>query len=80
MGSRKPIGSPQTVEPNGYISAVFAPHAARVFAVSDGRAGLSWDVSPEDWKQHACAVAGRELTPAEWSDALPGRPYEALCR
>jgi WD40 repeat protein/DNA-binding SARP family transcriptional activator len=79
LGTRKPIGSLQTVEPNGYIAAAFAPDGKRVFAVSDGRFGLDWDVSPEDWKQHACRVAGRELTPAEWRDALPSRPYKAVC-
>jgi hypothetical protein len=31
------------------------------------------------FKQHACDVAGRELRAREWSDALPGRPYRAVC-
>ena len=80
LASRKPVGSTQAVDPpNGYISAVFAPDGKRAFAVSDGRAGVRWEVSPEVWKQHACAVAGRELSEREWSDALPGRPYEAVC-
>ncbi len=79
VAGRKPVGSPQMVEPNSYVSAVFAPDGRRVFAVSAGRVGLRWEVSPEAWKQHACAVAGRELSASEWSDALPGRPYRAVC-
>ena len=74
VASRKPVGSPQPVEPNSYVAAVFAPDSKRVFAVSAGTAGLRWEISPEAWKQHACAVAGRELSAREWSDALPGRP------
>ena len=79
VASRKPLGSPQPVQPNHYIAAVFAPDGQRVFAVSDGRFGVRWTVSPEVWKQHACAVAGRELSVREWSDARPGRPYRAAC-
>jgi WD40 repeat protein len=79
VASRKPVGSPQTVEPNSYVAAVFAPDGKRVFAVSEGPHGVRWEVSPEVWKQHACAVAGRELSAREWSDALPGRPYRAVC-
>jgi WD40 repeat protein len=79
VASRKPIGSPQTVEPNSYVAAVFAPDGNTVFAVSAGRSGVRWEVSPQIWKQHACAVAGRELSAVEWSDALPGRPYRAVC-
>ena len=36
-------------------------------------------MSPEAWKRHACLVAGRELTADEWSEALPGRPYQSAC-
>lgn len=80
VASRKPIGSPQPVEPNSYVAAVFAPDGKRVFGVSAGRSAVRWEVSPEVWKQHACAVAGRELSASEWSDAVPGRPYRAVCR
>ena len=41
--------------------------------------GVRWDIAPEAWKRHACLVAGRELSAREWSDALPGRPYRAIC-
>jgi hypothetical protein len=45
---------------------------------TEGR-GLRWDVSPALWSRRACAVAGRELTLAEWRDVLPDRPYRAVC-
>ena len=81
VADRKPIGSPQTVEPNSYIAAVFAPDGRHVFAVSAGPHGVRWDVSPGAWKQHACAVSGRELSAREWSEALPDRSYSyrAIC-
>jgi hypothetical protein len=35
--------------------------------------------SADAWKRHACHVAGRDLTPREWQDALPGQPYRIVC-
>jgi len=38
------------------------------------------DMSGRDWTAAACAVAGRNLTKAEWSQYLPGgEPYRATC-
>lgn len=39
-----------------------------------------WEVSPQLLLRHACALAGRDLTPAEWATALPTIPYEKTCR
>ncbi|WP_270888963.1 nSTAND1 domain-containing NTPase [Pedococcus sp. 5OH_020] len=39
----------------------------------------SWNVRPQAWVATACAIAGRQLTSAEWASALPGRPYERVC-
>jgi WD40 repeat protein len=73
------IGAPLTIETGRYVAAALSPDGARVFAVSSNRAAVSWNITPEAWKRHACRVAGRELTPREWEDALPGRPYRAVC-
>jgi len=42
--------------------------------------GAVWDIDPESWAQRACAIANRTLTPEEWEEFLPGRPYEPACR
>jgi WD40 repeat protein len=80
VATQKTIGSAQAVEPNAFLSAVFTPDGARLFAVSEQRRAIRWEVSSEAWKRHACRVAGRELTAREWQDALPGRPYRSICR
>jgi len=77
--TQKPIGSPLELAPDTFASAALSPDGARLFAVSTRGEGISFDMSPEAWKRHACRVAGRELTAAEWEDALPGRPYRAVC-
>ena len=77
--TQKPMGSPFVLAPNTFASAALSPDGSRLFAVSTRGEGIAFDISPEDWKRHACRVAGRELTAAEWSAALPGRPYQAVC-
>ncbi len=36
-------------------------------------------MSPEAWKSHACLVAGRDISAGEWEQALPDRPFQAVC-
>jgi WD40 repeat protein/DNA-binding SARP family transcriptional activator len=79
VATRKPIGTPLTLEPGAYASAAFSPDGSHLFAVSTRGEGLRLDASPEAWKRHACVVAGRDLSAREWEDALPDRPYRAVC-
>jgi WD40 repeat protein/DNA-binding SARP family transcriptional activator len=79
VATRKPIGTPLTLEPEAYASAVFSPDGSHLFAVSTGGEGVRLDASPDAWKRHACLVAGRDLSAREWEDALPDRPYRAVC-
>jgi WD40 repeat protein len=41
--------------------------------------GRRYPLDPDAWSARACAVAGRELTEAEWARYLPGRPWEPTC-
>ena len=80
VASRKPVGSPITLTAGTFVNAVYAPDGRYLYAASDlsGRA-VKWDVSPESWRRHACNVAKRDLTEAEWADALPDRSYRTFC-
>jgi WD40 repeat protein/tRNA A-37 threonylcarbamoyl transferase component Bud32 len=49
-----------------------------LMTAADGRGAL-WDVDPESWAERACSLANRTLTPEEWEEFLPGRPYEPAC-
>jgi hypothetical protein len=40
---------------------------------------VKWPMDPRAWERFACRVAGRDLTPAEWSDLLPDRDYRRTC-
>ncbi len=79
VATQKQIGSPLALEPNTWVSAALSPDGSRLYAISTSGEGISFDMSPEAWKRHACLVAGRELSPAEWEEALPDRPYQSVC-
>jgi WD40 repeat protein len=57
----------------------FFPTGERVVAVFASGKGIIWDLDPVAWKTHACRIAHRNLTPAEWRDFLPERRYRAVC-
>ena len=50
---------------------------AYLMAVLHDRGGYAWDLDPSSWARHACSVAGRTLTRAEWDSALPDRRLRA---
>jgi WD40 repeat protein len=50
-----------------------------LLTVDDRGDGYIWPMSPATWAQRACAIAGRDLTTADWSRLLPGYPYRRVC-
>ena len=47
--------------------------------LSDQDRVMSYPMTPSAWLRAACAIAGRDLTRAEWGQYLPGRPYATTC-
>jgi WD40 repeat protein/DNA-binding SARP family transcriptional activator/energy-coupling factor transporter ATP-binding protein EcfA2 len=47
-------------------------------AAYDGKT-YEWDTRINQTIAHACAMAGRNLTPTEWTQAFGDRPYEKTC-
>src|SRR6185437_11997326 len=79
LASRRPLG-PSLPGPRNAVGAVVVDRGTHVATISsDGRGDL-WDVRPSVWMRPACDVAGRTLTRAEWSEALPQLPYAPACR
>ena len=81
VGSQQPIGSPLPVPVAGdyMVTARFTPDGARLFAISDAGRAIRWEVDPEAWVQHACAVAGGDLTPEQWAEVVPEQDYISVC-
>ena len=73
------VGTALVGPAGGYVVAAFTPDGAFLIALTDTGRAYRWDMRPASWARHACAVAGRTLTRAEWQQALPGRDYEPAC-
>jgi WD40 repeat protein len=41
--------------------------------------GMAWTMEPAAWKGAVCSIAGRDLTPAEWTKFVGTAPYHATC-
>ena len=65
--SGQPVVAQFTLDGSGLIAGYASGEAYR------------WDIRPESLVRHACAVAGRRLTRAEWEEFLPGRAYAPAC-
>ena len=81
MDTQQPLGGPLPGLPNRVVHPQFSPDGAYLFAIYGDGTGRAyrWDVRPSSWARHACKVAGRPLTRAQWREALPGRDYDPAC-
>ena len=79
VDTQKLLGSPIELAVGTFASATIGPDGARLFAVSTRGRGISFELSREAWKRHACLVAGREFSTAEWAEAVPAWPRQAVC-
>ena len=63
----------------GAVAPYFTPDGAALIASYDTGRAYRWDIRPESLVRHACQVAGRRLTRAEWTEFLPARDYDPAC-
>jgi WD40 repeat protein len=72
-------GTPLDPEQGTWGNAQFTPNGRFLLSVNANGHGSLWPVSPAALENHACAVAGRNLTPQEWSQFIPGYRYHRIC-
>jgi len=78
LASRKLVGAPLPGADTGGWGTFF-PNGKQVIAVFGSGTGVVWNIDPTVWKTHACRVAHRNLTRAEWQNFLPQRGYRSVC-
>jgi hypothetical protein len=62
----------------GYARVIPDP-AGEIVVFNDDRVALRYPMDPAVWLREACAVAGRDLTRAEWDRYVPGREWQPTC-
>ena len=60
-------------------NAQFTPNGQLLLAVNANGQGSRWPVGLAAMENHACAVAGRNLTHDEWSQFITGYKYSQVC-
>ena len=75
VAAHAPLGDPITqggksaLRPDGHELAVATPAGT-----------VLWDLDPEHWLKAACQVAGRNMTPQEWTTYIGDlAPYRQTC-
>jgi len=77
----QPIGVPYPTTASGgsFGDPIAVNDSGTMFSESEYLAPLLWSADPARWLTIACAIAGRNLTRAEWHQYLPSRPYQITC-
>jgi WD40 repeat protein len=75
--SRRALGT--MPGPLGPTSTRFAPDSRTLFVLHDPGEAKRVPVEPDAWSEHACLVAGRGLSRAEWEELAPDQDYRSVC-
>ena len=73
-----PLAAPILREPAPFELHAVGPEARHVL-VTSGFGSAVWNLEFASLRRRACELAGRELSPAEWTRYLGTRPWRPLC-
>ena len=65
--------------PTSWGNAAFSSGGRKLIVAYDNGQALEWPVTPASWEQHACAVAGRNLSREEWARFVTDYSYASVC-
>jgi WD40 repeat protein/DNA-binding SARP family transcriptional activator len=66
--------------PSGqWQNALYTPDGSRLVIIAAGGDGSVFPTTLNGWEAHACTVAGRNFTHAEWSQLITGHSYTQTC-
>jgi WD40 repeat protein len=75
--NRRRIGQPFPMSMNLIPAVTFVP--GRGLLITEYGAVDEWPLDVRCWERFGCSVVSRNLSPTEWKDLLPNRPYERVC-
>jgi WD40 repeat protein len=78
VATRRQIGRPLAGHTADAIGATFVDRGDTLVTSSVDGSLIFWDLRPSSWQEKACALAGRNLTRAEWRQFVEG-DYRRTC-
>ena len=75
VDQRRPIGQPLSGHQDLVLSLAFADHDRALVSSSQDDTLAFRSMDPLVWEAQACAIAGRNLTQAEWHQYMGSRAY-----
>ncbi len=79
LPSRQQLGDSFAIEGGGGVKTAPLFTARGDLLINYLGTATDWPTNLGVWERYACQVAGRDITPAEWADVLPDRPYQHVC-
>jgi len=79
VATGRDLGPPFQIGENRFPYALFTPDGNDVVVTDDSGRVWIFPAAVEAWADHACVVANRSFTRAEWREFFPGRPYYEVC-
>jgi len=81
IGTSLPVpGADLSGGPSSFLYVTFSPDGRTIVATDTAGRVWLYPATAAGWEAYACRLAGRQLTHAEWSQFLPGHPYQQVCR
>lgn len=78
VATRRQIGRP--LNQGGEVTSVaFHPMGGILASGARDTSVILWRMNLDAWKEAACRIANRDLTPAEWVRYFGSEPYEQTC-
>jgi WD40 repeat protein len=80
IGTSLPVpGAALGTGPSSYLYVTFSPDGRTIVATDTAGRVWLYPATAVGWEAYACRLANRQLTRAEWSQFLPGHPYQQVC-
>ncbi|HEY1740637.1 MAG TPA: hypothetical protein VGI86_18125, partial [Acidimicrobiia bacterium] len=77
--SGQSLGAPLTGHTQLVVGMAFMADGEHLASTGYDGTVRVWDLDTAPLVARACTMAGRNLTRAEWTQYLPGRPYQPVC-